>query len=79
MIKSQHQWLLTEHVCYSVQACSETGLQAYFFPKRRLLVIINLEMVTVKKRFAPPPPPQRKIKLKKINKPSSTGGHYILY
>ena len=40
-----------------------------FFPKRRLLVIIDLEMVTVKKKtVCPSSPPQKKKFFLKINK-----------
>ena len=51
-----------------------------FFPKRRLLVIINLEMVTVKKTVCPSSsPPQKKIFFK-INKTLINGWtlHFVL-
>ena len=53
-----------------------------FFPKRRLLVIINLEMVTVKKNGLPlPHPPPSKEKLNKKNYQTLINGrtlHFVL-
>ena len=68
MIKSQRQWILTEHISYSVQACSETGLQAYFFQTSPFGDHRSWNGHCKKKNGLPLLPPSKKKFFLKINK-----------